>query len=153
MITPAVADQIHTMAAYGSLIGNTDMHFENIALMLDEAESPVAMAPAYDMLPMQYASVGTMDPPLVPIAPALGSIGGRSVVWRHAFEAASIFWGRVAKAPALSEAMRAVAMENMGVVRQFVAPLIAATQGEKGTEPFIWKRGRNPLFKPRLPRG
>jgi hypothetical protein len=33
--------------------------------------------------------------------------------------------------------MRAVAMENMGVVRQFVAPLIAATQGEKGTEPFI----------------
>jgi hypothetical protein len=148
MITPAVADQIHTMAAYGSLIGNTDMHFENIALMLDEAESPVAMAPAYDMLPMQYASVGTMDPPLVPIAPALGSIGGRSVVWRHAFEAASIFWGRVAKAPALSEAMRAVAMENMGVVRQFVAPLIAATQGEKGE-----KRGRNPLFKPRLPRG
>ena len=39
---------------FGRLIGNTDMHFGNLALFL-EPELPLRLAPTYDMLPMLWA--------------------------------------------------------------------------------------------------
>jgi hypothetical protein len=40
--------------AFGTLIGNTDMHAGNLSFMTD-AGRPYALAPAYDMLPMGFA--------------------------------------------------------------------------------------------------
>jgi len=52
------ARDIDVMAAFSELIGNTDRHFENISMLLDEDGEYAGVAPAYDILPMRYASIG-----------------------------------------------------------------------------------------------
>ena len=115
------------MAAFSELIGNTDRHFENISLLIDEAGEYQGIAPAYDILPMRYAPIGGgMDPDLTPIEPRIGTIGPRPQVWERAARAAERFW-RAAQTEVLaapvSQAMRRLAAQNLEVVRRFVAPL------------------------------
>jgi hypothetical protein len=54
LITKEAADRACLLYAYGTLIGNTDMHHGNLSFMSD-AGRPYALAPAYDMLPMGLA--------------------------------------------------------------------------------------------------
>ena len=97
VLLPSAAQNIRTLAAFGQLIGNTDMHFENLSLMLGDDGAPTDVSPAYDMLPMQYATLGAgMDPPLKVVTPKVGAIGARPVVWKNAFDAALWFWQRAA---------------------------------------------------------
>ena len=127
LLKPASAQRLHTMAAYSELIANTDRHFENISLMLDERGKVTDLAPAYDLLPMKYAPIGGgVDPALSRVAPKLGLIGGRADVWTVASLAATAFWSRCRddQSLSLSRAMRELAAENLGVVREFVEPLI-----------------------------
>ncbi|MBK9347857.1 MAG: type II toxin-antitoxin system HipA family toxin YjjJ [Burkholderiales bacterium] len=42
--------------AFGTLIGNTDMHAENLSFVGDEGR-PYALSPAYDMLPMAFSPI------------------------------------------------------------------------------------------------
>lgn len=122
------ADIIRTFAAFSELIGNTDTHFENLSLMVDSSGRPTATAPAYDMLPMKYATPGAgMDPALAPLSPKLGTIGVRPGVWKLAFGAASRFWGQAAQDARLSRPMRGLATKNLGVITDFVKPLLPAT--------------------------
>ena len=116
------------MAAFSELIGNTDRHFENISLLIDEAGEYQGLAPAYDILPMRYASIGGgMDPDLTPIEPRIGTIGPKPEVWARAARAAERFWlaaqTEVFAAP-LSQEMRRLAETNLEVARKFVAPLL-----------------------------
>ena len=68
--------QIDTMTAFSELIGNTDRHFENISLLIGEDGRYCGVAPAYDILPMRYASIGGgLDPAMTPIEPKVGDIG------------------------------------------------------------------------------
>ena len=53
-VTPEAADGAARLYAFGTLIGNTDMHNGNLSFTTDEG-SPYALAPAYDMLPMGFA--------------------------------------------------------------------------------------------------
>ena len=127
LLKPASAQRLHTMAAYSELIANTDRHFENISLMLDERGEVSDLAPAYDLLPMKYAPIGGgIDPALSRVAPKLGSIGGRAEVWAVASLAATAFWSRCRddQSLSLSQSMRELAAENLVVVREFVEPLI-----------------------------
>ena len=63
LLSPGDARQVDTMAAFSELIGNTDRHFENISLLIDEDGQYLGMAPAYDIQPMRYASIGGgLDP-------------------------------------------------------------------------------------------
>lgn len=49
------ADTVRALLEFGRLIGNTDMHFGNLALWADEpAKGRFALAPLYDMLPMRW---------------------------------------------------------------------------------------------------
>ncbi len=126
-LSPGDARQVDTMAAFSELIGNTDRHFENISLLIDEAGEYQGIAPAYDILPMRYAPIGGgMDPDLTPIEPRIGTIGPRPQVWERAARAAERFW-RAAQTEVLaapvSQAMRRLAAQNLEVVRRFVAPL------------------------------
>jgi len=117
--------RIHTMAAFSELIGNNDRHFDNLSLMLDGRGGIAAVAPAYDILPMQYAPIGGgLEPPLNPVEPRLGAIGGLPGVWLPAARAALAFWRRVVNDPGVgvSAPMRAVAARNLDVVQAFVAP-------------------------------
>ena len=126
-LSPGDARQVDTMAAFSELIGNTDRHFENISLLIDEAGEYQGIAPAYDILPMRYAPIGGgMDPDLTPIEPRIGTIGPRPQVWERAARAAERFW-RAAQTEVLaapvSQAMKRLAVQNLEVVRRFVAPL------------------------------
>jgi hypothetical protein len=57
-VTHEAADGAARLYAFGTLIGNTDMHNGNLSFTIDEGRqnAPVlALAPAYDMLPMGFA--------------------------------------------------------------------------------------------------
>jgi len=124
------ARNIDVMAAFSELIGNNDRHFENISLLIDEDGEYQGVAPAYDILPMRYASIGGgMDPDLTPIEPAIGTIGTDPQVWERAIQAAERFWLAAQKetlAAPLSAPMRRLAARNLQIARQFAEPLRAA---------------------------
>lgn len=127
-LSPGDARHVETMAAFSELIGNTDRHFENISLLIDEDGEYKSIAPAYDILPMRYASIGGgVDPDLTPIEPRIGTIGTKPEVWERAARAAERFWlsvqTEVLTTP-LSQEMRRVAAQNLEVARKFVAPLL-----------------------------
>ncbi|HEY4083916.1 MAG TPA: HipA domain-containing protein [Burkholderiaceae bacterium] len=123
------ARYVDTMAAFSELIGNTDRHFENISLLIDEDGEYQGIAPAYDILPMRYASIGGgLDPDLTPIEPKVGTIGAKPEVWGRAAKAAERFWtaameGEDSPVPPSAE-MRELAQANLIAARTFVAPLL-----------------------------
>lgn len=128
-LSPGDARHIDTMAAFGELIGNTDRHFENISLLIDEDGEYQGLAPAYDILPMRYASIGGgMDPDLTPIEPRIGTIGPNPEVWAQAVKAAERFWlsaqTETLNAP-LSQEIRQLAAQNLAIAKAFAAPLLS----------------------------
>lgn len=127
-ITPADARHIDVMAAFSELIGNGDRHLENISLLVDDEGRYQSVAPAYDILPMNYASIGGgIDPDLNPITPRIGTIGARPEVWAPAATAAKRFWSAVHGnnvAIPTTDGMREVAAQNLMVVEAFSAPLL-----------------------------
>lgn len=46
-------DTVRRLHAFGTLIGNTDMHFGNLSFFLEDT-LPYRLAPVYDMLPMYF---------------------------------------------------------------------------------------------------
>ena len=91
---------VRRLHAFGELIGNTDMHFGNLAFWLEDT-LPFQLAPAYDMLPMLWAPglqgeivERTFCPaPPLPVA---------QEQWREAMGWAAEFWDRVAADSRLS---------------------------------------------------
>lgn len=122
------ARHVDTMAAFSDLIGNSDRHFENISLLIREDGEYQGIAPAYDILPMRYASIGGgVDPDLTTIEPKVGTIGAKPEVWRRAHAAAERFWvaAQVEELGGLlSDAMRELAGRNLARAREFVGPLL-----------------------------
>jgi hypothetical protein len=86
---------VQRLHAFGELIGNTDMHFGNLAFFLDDT-LPFRVAPAYDMLPMLWApgSQGELTERKFAPAPPLPAMVES---WREASGWAEIFWDRVAE--------------------------------------------------------
>ena len=94
LIDVAGRDVVRRLHSFGELIGNTDMHFGNLAFWLDDA-LPFRPTPAYDMLPMGWAPSTQGEvverafaprPPLPGVRPA----------WSEAAGWAMEFWRRVA---------------------------------------------------------
>jgi hypothetical protein len=81
------------LEGFGRLVANTDMHFGNLSV-LHEGERPLALSPAYDMLPMAYAPRATgemtdapLEPPALPpqaYAQATGIARAAKEFWRSA---------------------------------------------------------------------
>lgn len=122
------ARRVDVMAAFSELIGNSDRHFENISMLIGEDGEYAGIAPAYDILPMRYASIGGgLDPDLTPIQPSVGTIGAKPEVWSRAARAADQFWttamSETLEVP-LSREMRELAQANLLKARSFVAPLL-----------------------------
>ena len=126
------ARHVDVMAAFSELIGNSDRHFENISLLIDEDGEYQGIAPAYDILPMRYASIGGgMDPDLTTIAPKVGTIGAKPAVWGLAAKAAEHFWAAVRAerlAAPVSREIKQLAARNLAAAREFVAPLLPAVR-------------------------
>ena len=122
------ARHIDVMAAFSELIGNGDRHFDNISVLLREDGEYQGVAPAYDILPMRYASIGAgVDPDLAPINPKLGTIGAKPEVWARAADAANRFWTAVLQGRTglpVSRGFQELAVQNLAVAQEFVAPLL-----------------------------
>jgi len=109
-LTADAVAQIQQLWWFGQMIGNTDMHFGNLSLFLDDA-LPLTPCPSYDMLPMLYrpASSGSMPPrdyqPPPPFPAALS-------YWQQAAAWATVFWQRVAEHTDVSADFRGIASDN-----------------------------------------
>ena len=118
---PAVATHLHARSlidaaalrstrlrhAFGQLIGNSDMHFGNLAFWFDDT-LPFRLAPTYDMLPMQWAPTVGSATPSPDFLPPLPLPADREV-WHEAATLAAEFWRLVAANPLISPGFAAIA--------------------------------------------
>lgn len=112
---------VHLLHAFGELIGNTDMHAENVAFFLGD-ELPLRPTPAYDMLPMHWAPgpLGEIVERRFAPEPPVPSM---TELWREAAALAAEFWQRVIDDPRLSPSRADAARqahEILGRLRQHV---------------------------------
>ncbi len=101
---------------FGRLIGNTDMHFGNLAFFLD-LTLPLKLAPTYDMLPMLWAprpGNATPAPEFSPSAP----LPHEQKLWPEAARMAEEFWRRVEADERISAGFRPQAAAALRAVQQ-----------------------------------
>lgn len=93
IITAEAAAGTALFYAFGTLIGNTDMHNGNLSFVSEHGR-PYQLAPAYDMLPMAFRplSSGTL-PDSLPTARLHPSV--QAEAWRKALALADDFIGRM----------------------------------------------------------
>lgn len=109
---------VRLRALFGRLIGNTDMHFGNLAFFLDLG-LPLALTPTYDMLPMLWAphpGDATPAPAFSPPAPMPDELE----LWPEAATLAEQFWTRVEADARVSDGFRphaAAALRAVGGLR------------------------------------
>ncbi len=106
---------INRLWQFGRLIANSDMHEGNLAFVpapqAAAGQAPLALAPAYDMLPMLYAPVRGVELPQREYAPALPLPAERDD-WLAAADAALVFWRAAAADERIGTAFRAVCRAN-----------------------------------------
>jgi hypothetical protein len=99
--------RVQLLEAFAILIANSDRHFGNIAFFADglEANPPLRLAPAYDMLPMMFAPSAGVLPRVA--RPAVTPRAELIDVWKEAAALASEYWAAIAIDSRVSEAFRA----------------------------------------------
>ncbi|MEO5917072.1 MAG: type II toxin-antitoxin system HipA family toxin YjjJ [Luteolibacter sp.] len=107
---------IRRLHAFGELIGNTDMHFGNLAFFLEES-LPFQVTPAYDMLPMLWSpgSQGEIIERNFAPAPPLPAM---TEPWREAAGWAENFWDRLAGDSRLSREFARISQDAVATIRQ-----------------------------------
>lgn len=111
-ITREAAEGATLLYAFGTLIGNTDMHTGNISFVSEHGR-PYGLAPAYDMLPMTFSPRSGGG--LMNVIPAVTLHEGiDSTVWRHAANLAEAFLLRVQRENGFSQGFTecVMALEN-----------------------------------------
>lgn len=98
-------DRIVRLFLFGRMIGNTDMHWGNIAFSAENGT--LRLAPVYDMLPMLFAPTRAGELPPRELAPA-APVPGQEIAWRAALRAATIYWSTVARDALVSPGFRAI---------------------------------------------
>ncbi|MFK4706002.1 DNA-binding transcriptional ArsR family regulator [Roseateles asaccharophilus] len=133
-VKPQDAFWVDTMTAFSELIGNTDRHFENLSMLIGEDSEYLGIAPAYDILPMRYASLGGgVDPDLTTVQPKVGAVGAKPEVWSLAAKAAERFWSAAQTeefAAPLSPEMKELSARNLAAAMAFVEPLLPTEEPE-----------------------
>lgn len=117
LIDASVAAQMARLHWFGRLVGNSDMHAGNLGFHLVDI-GPLALAPAYDMLPMSFAPSRTgAVRTATPIQPCVPDRIGQLEHIGWAAEVAARFWQRVAESERIqSDELRRLAVLNRDVV-------------------------------------
>lgn len=112
-LSPLDAAAVRALFEFGRLIGNTDMHFGNLSLWVDEpATGRFALAPLYDMLPMRWRTDGYQGlQDYAPFEPSSGMTHSSADGKPSPRTIAAEFWRRAAEHTPLSRALRVVAAE------------------------------------------
>lgn len=105
-LTAAAVGQVQRLWWFGRLIANTDMHEGNLAF-----HPGLALAPAYDMLPMHYAPQRGGEVPPRSFVPPL-PLPPEKAAWCQAARAAASYWARCAADGRISPEFRAICGEN-----------------------------------------
>jgi hypothetical protein len=99
-IRPEAEEGANLLWAFGTLIGNSDMHSGNLSFVAEQGR-PYFIAPAYDMTPMTFAPrSGGGIPDIISEANIHASVANET--WRHADELARAFLARVMAATGFS---------------------------------------------------
>lgn len=113
------AARLERLGLFGQLIANSDMHDGNLSFT--PAAGGVALAPAYDMLPMLYAPQRGVEPAQPAYTPRL-PIPARRDAWLDAAHAALQFWQSASDDVRISTAFRRICSANARTLQ----PLIVA---------------------------
>lgn len=114
VIVASALPTIQLQFCFGRLIANSDMHSGNLSFF-DDDQMPFVLAPAYDQLPMAYASDKqgisqiTLDSDLPDSA------------WVEALPLALRFWQKLIEQPLLSESFRNIAVQMLHYVQHDIA--------------------------------
>ncbi|MEI6027090.1 MAG: HipA domain-containing protein [Betaproteobacteria bacterium] len=106
------AAQVEALLRFGRLIGNSDMHFGNLSLLVepgDAAAGRFTLAPVYDMLPMRWRpdiQAGTLD--LWPFSPEPVDLQSAALPVAHAF------WAAATTCADMSRGFRSLATQMLG---------------------------------------
>lgn len=121
-INRATHDAIVLLFHFGRLIGNSDMHEGNLSFRPESvpATAPLALAPAYDMLPMMYAPVRGIELPQPVFAPDF-ALPDERVLWLKAAGAALHFWQSAAGDERISGDFRTICAANRDELERLVA--------------------------------
>lgn len=93
VITAQAHSDVALLFAFGTLIGNTDMHAGNLSFVSDQGR-PYALSPAYDMLPMAFSpTTGGVVRDTVATAHLHPAVDGAT--WRAASGLAQSYLARV----------------------------------------------------------
>ena len=111
LLTPADAQLLRLLEAYGVLIANTDRHYGNISLLL--AGDDWVLSPTYDMLPMLYAPVAGEIVPRDVTARATQPTAATLTAWPRAKALAQTFWSAAAADMRVSSEFQAIARQNL----------------------------------------
>lgn len=119
-VLPAeVGPAVRWRQRFGELIGNSDMHAGNLSFFA-QGTKVESLAPAYDMAPARYAPRQNELPAPDPLRPPLPGPGD-GAIWTSVCEAAAQFWDTVGHHELISRSFRALALENLVTVRQYLA--------------------------------
>lgn len=114
---------------FGTMIGNTDMHYGNVSLFLHE-RSRLVLAPCYDMLPMLYRpdpEGGLPERRFSPLPPTPEA----QPYWILACNMARHFWSDVAGSEKISGEFREIARSNSRVVQDYIRTFSMGMAGEQ----------------------
>lgn len=111
MLTTAEARIMRLLDVFGALIANSDRHFGNLSLFVDDFT--YALAPAYDMLPMAYRPTDQGEVRAYAFRPPLPTAASADV-WDEALGLAQAYWCRLEAGDELSPDFRQVAQDNAG---------------------------------------
>jgi hypothetical protein len=99
---------------FGTLIGNTDMHYGNVSLYLGR-NRPIELAPSYDMLPMLYRPDIEGRLPMQALSPRPPPPESISL-WSRANDLATNFWSGLSKSSSVTMTFRKIARENLSII-------------------------------------
>lgn len=113
MITAEEARQLVLLDTFGAMIANTDRHFGNVSLFIENFS--YSLAPAYDMLPMRYRPNEEGDVVQREFSPPYPDSVNREV-WLPALRMALSYWKRLAEMTLVSPGFRETAAQNAKVL-------------------------------------
>ncbi|UCU97603.1 type II toxin-antitoxin system HipA family toxin YjjJ [Acidovorax radicis] len=125
VITPQAFDTACLLWAFGTLIGNTDMHSGNLSC-LSEGRRPYELAPAYDMTPMAFAPTAGGGLPDRALELTVGEQVS-AAAWKEALAMAQVFVRRVEGEDEFSsgfEACKAELVRHVTVAAERIGRLV-----------------------------
>ena len=116
-LPPEASAQAAALLQFGRLIGNNDMHFGNLSVLVaspdDTARGRFTLAPVYDMLPMRWRpDVASGELGMLPFTPEPADLASA------ARPIALLFWQRMAAHAEVSAEFRALATAMARRLRQ-----------------------------------